>query len=157
MKRRELLASLAAAPLAALVAREASSAVNVGPLLAGQATGALELARMRIVLDLIKDGTVTTPANYTQDKVDYLDLATANKYTLPFLRVWGKFTQEQLDAMTTEEKALAVMDRLKWFFRYAYVSEQSDMKTAQQTAIDTSTATARTDLGEDEYVLPEPE
>jgi len=157
MKRRELLTSLTAAPLAVLVAGEASSSVNIGPLLASQAVGALELARLRIVLDLVRDGIVTTPANYTQDKVDYLDLATVNKYVLPFLRVWSKFTQEQLDAMTVEQQALAVMDRLKWFFRYAYVSEQSDMKTSQQTAIDTSTATARTDLGEDEFSLPEPE
>jgi hypothetical protein len=139
MRRRELLASLASAPLAVLVAQDAVAAEP------------LEVARLLIVMDLIKDNEVTTPANYAADKIDRIDTETAEKYVDPFLRVWSKIPQQTIDAMTAEQKALSVMDRLKWFFRFAYVSEQADMTSAQQAAAEKAEATAETDLGSDEY------
>lgn len=114
----------------------------------------MDIDRLLIVLDLVKDGDVATPANYSAAKIDRMAGATAIKYVDPFLRVWCRMSDEEVDGLNNEQKALATLDKLKWFFLFAYKSEQADMKAAQAAAVDAATKEAKTDLGEDEYQPP---
>ena len=110
--------------------------------------------RAQIVLDLIRDPDVTTLANYADNKVDYLNGATAMKYVHPVLLTYGSVTQEMLDVMPNEEKAVRYLDIMKEFHRRCLraASVPGAVETYRQTETDTVTADAITDLGADEYV-----
>jgi hypothetical protein len=119
--------------------------------------------RARIILDLIRDAEVTTPANYTDDKIDYIDGATAVKYVEAVIMVHGNVTQKMIDgdaeadppvpAMTSETKARIYLDCLKKYHRHAYRTVQvpANVQAYRATQDETVETEGRTDLGEDEF------
>ena len=125
------------------------------PLVLPQVTGAaMDLARLRIIWDLVENGNVTTPANYASSKVDYIDIAKVTKYGYPYLRVHCKWSQTKIDNTTAEEQALAIIDHIRWHCTFPFKSEQADMKAAQAAAVAAAEKDIATDFGTAEYVPP---
>lgn len=117
-------------------------------------TAAMDLARLRIIWDLVENGNVTTPANYASSKVDHLDIAKVTKYGYPFLRVHCKWSQEKIDSTTADEQALAIIDNMRWYCTFPYKSELADMKATQAAAVAAAEKDIATDFGTAEYVPP---
>lgn len=117
------------------------------------------IPRARIVMDLIKDAEVATLASYADDKVDYLDGATSIKYVDAVLLVQARVSPEDLAEMPNEEKALRYLDALKEYHRRALKASRVPglVDTYRETQAETVLTEAATDLGDDEYVAPEPE
>ena len=104
--------------------------------------------RLRIALRLVKDGNVTTDANYASNLVDYLDAATGTKYVEAVIHVHGGIDVDTIAAMTNEQKATAYLNTLRRWHSIAL------RQYRQPAALQASDATAQgevdTDLGTEE-------
>ena len=97
--------------------------------------------RARVVMDLIKDGDVTTPANYAG--VDLLGAAESIKYANAFCVYFGG----PVDG-TNDEKARFYINQLRSYHRQIYL--HTVVTPAAATAASTAEATVTTDLGTEE-------
>lgn len=108
--------------------------------------------RARIMMDLIKDSDVTTLANYAPTEIDYLDGATAIKYADAIMLMHGGVTQDEIDAMGSEEKSVRYINCIRRYHRDALraANVPSAVAVYRNTQNDAVIAEAITDLGPDE-------
>jgi hypothetical protein len=108
------------------------------------------VARTRIILDLLKDGTVTTPANYQDTKVDYLGVAASVRYIDAICAQTGG----PPPSASNHAKATHYLNLLKVWHRSMYVTTQVDAATAtaESTTRVTSEAQVDTDIGTAQFL-----
>ncbi len=116
------------------------------------------IQRMRIVLDLMKDGDVTTPAAYAQ--CDLIDPATGVKWVDPLIWAHRPQYREQLDAgtLTNQQKAALMLNIFRQFFLDAKKARDASLAAdaARNQAITDVTTEGETELGQDETVPESP-
>ena len=78
--------------------------------------------RTRIIFDLMKNGTVTTEANYDSPGIDYLDGPTALKYADAMIEVYQYKTAAEIAAMSNAERSKRVINLLRGYVRQALVT-----------------------------------
>lgn len=71
-------------------------------------------------MDLIKDGEVTTEANYDSSKLDYAAADLALKYVDAILGTEFGMDQAQIDQMTNSQKATLYVNALRRWHKTAY-------------------------------------
>uniref|UniRef100_A0A6M3JXI9 Uncharacterized protein n=1 Tax=viral metagenome TaxID=1070528 RepID=A0A6M3JXI9_9ZZZZ len=101
------------------------------------------VVRVRIITDLLKDGAVSTPANYTGDKVDYIAPAIGSRYIEAVVAYYGG----PVDG-TNEEKAAFYLNQLRAWHRMIYRHQQE--RLAGATAASDADTQVNTDLGAEE-------
>ncbi len=107
------------------------------------------VVRARIIMDLIKDGNVTTPANYAADKVDYASVQVAAKWAD---LVWQYHHGDQ--EADNKTKARFYLNELrKWHRSFLKHEKEKTANTTVETETDTE---LETDLGTEEGAEVEP-
>lgn len=101
------------------------------------------VVRVRVVMDLLKDGGVTTATNYADDKVDYIAPDIGMKYVDAFVSYFGGPADG-----TNAEKATFYLNCLRRYHRDIYAHEKE--KLAGNTAKQEAETEVETDLGTEE-------
>lgn len=104
-----------------------------------------KVVRARVLMDLLKDGTVTTEANYASDKVDYVDAPTALKYVNAFVSYYGGPTGS---GVTNEDIATFYINKLREYHRDIFVHEKE--RDEVPTITTEGNEEVETDLGSNE-------
>jgi len=113
------------------------------PLLFAAEGTITNVVRVRIITDLLKDGAVSTPANYTGDKVDYIAPEVGVRYIEAVVAYYGG----PVDG-TNEEKAAFYLNQLRDWHRMIY-RHQQELAAGRSAANDAATQ-VNTDLGAEE-------
>ena len=108
--------------------------------------------RARIILDLLKDGIVTTEANYGAG-IDKAPALVASKYVDAFLiESQAKFLDANGDprAPTNEELADVFLRRMRQYVTgtYVHIKQQASAETARQAAIAAAETETLAEIGE---------
>ena len=103
--------------------------------------------RARIILDLLKDGIVTTEANYGAG-IDKAPALVASKY----VESQAKFLDANGDprAPTNEELADVFLRRMRQYVTgtYVHIKQQASAETARQAAIAAAETETLAEIGE---------
>ena len=75
--------------------------------------------RARIIIDLLKDGVVTTEANYNSSLIDYATPALSLKYADAVMEAYGGYSEAQVAAASNPEKATVFLNELRTHLRDA--------------------------------------
>jgi len=113
-------------------------------LYAAEAPGIDAVNRARIILDLVKDGNVATPASY--GGVDLLDGPTSLKYVNAFCSYFGG----PIDG-TNAEKARFYINHMRGYHRQILAHQRK--QTASNTAAEDANVEVEVDIGADETVM----
>lgn len=107
--------------------------------------------RLRIILDLIKDGEVTTAANYADTELDYLAALTALKYAESFYNkygpVWIGGEAKSWEDLTNAQRSAFMINKIRLFIREVRHADLDPV--AAQSAYDTQKATTETEIDTD--------
>ena len=111
------------------------------------------VVRVRIIMDLLKDGDVGTEANYDSSLIDYIDAPTALKHANAFVLAYGPIPNVEGDP-TNEQKATFYLNCLRK--HHAEVTKSVRGPAAGDAAriaeIDVVTAEVESELGTDEEI-----
>ena len=114
-----------------------------GYLLGAEAETITHVARARVVMDLIKDNSVTTAANYADTEVDYIEADTALTYADAFCKYYGQY-QDGTNAQKAAFFLLCLKRHCKDVRRLVLEREQDAAQAA------TNDSTIEGELGADE-------
>lgn len=104
-----------------------------------------KVVRARVLMDLLKDGDVSTEANYASDKIDYVDGPTALKYVNAFVSYFGGPTGS---GVTNEDIAAFYINQLRRYHRDIYVHEKE--RDEVPAIVTEGNEEVETDLGSNE-------
>lgn len=104
-----------------------------------------KIQRVRIIMDLIKDGDVTTESNYDNPALDYASAALATKYADALIET---HQGQDPSSMDNAEKSRRVLNILKKMFRVSLVNTRGD--DAGQTERGVAGGEADTEVGTEE-------
>lgn len=105
-----------------------------------------QVQRVRIMLDLLKDGSVTTEANYSSPTLDYLDIPTALKYAEALITSYH--SPGDVSGMSGEEKSRRVLNILRRIFREALTSTRGVAASSAEKV--TASSEVDTEIGTEE-------
>ena len=109
--------------------------------------------RVRVILDLLKDGDVATPASYAG--VDLMPAPAAVEWADVLIKIHRPQYAGQLAAMTADQKSTVVLNIIRSFFRTANETIAAQETEADRAAaIAAAAAEADAAVGADEPVEP---